>query len=41
MESWWQMYGKTRGYDPLASVSDITNATVTVWAEAAGTEDKG
>lgn len=34
------MYEKMGGSDPLASVSDITNAIITIGAEVAGTEDK-
>lgn len=34
------MYEKMGGSDLLASVSDITNAIITIGAEVAGTEDK-
>lgn len=34
------MYEKMGGSDPLANVSDIANAIITIGAEVAGTEDK-
>lgn len=36
----WLMYEKMGGSDPLASVSDLTNAIITIGAEVAGIEDK-